>query len=258
MGGTPANGSWTMFVTFQNITGSTYETGTLNFLPTGKVGSASSITFYDNVNNILAPTINETQSLATAANITNFDFWELMNWIFISQYWLILSDFGQIAPATFQYDELGVTVGYGPVRYSAENNIFVNGTLFDYYNSYLRSTIFPLFGYTLAEFLPLNDTNRLHATTTTLKYLYTCSDLKLKTPLSLIVSVIVADWGLISPAISIVFFLLGVWKLRNVNYGIPALGRILMKVNDSQGSVALPEGMNSSKGEITTTSKSQD
>lgn len=211
-----------MLIMMQNNTATGFQTGTITFLPTGQVESSSPPGFYDRVNTLLAPTISSIQSRATAVNISNFNFWELMNWVFVSQYWLLLLDFGQRAPATFQYDASGDLLSYGPVKYSAETNIFVNETLFDSYNSYLRSTIFPLFDYAAAEFLPLNDTNRLQVNSTTLKYLYTCTDLKLKAPLSLIVSVIVADWGLISPAFSIFFFLLGVWKLRKANYRIPA------------------------------------
>jgi len=246
-----------MLITIQNSTAENFVDGLITILPTGQVESSIPTDFYDEVNILLAPTISRIQSLATAANISNFNFWELMNWVFVSQYWLLLVDFGQSAPATFQYDDAGNLLSYGPVRYSAENNIFVNETLFHSYNSYLRSTILPLFNYTVAEFLPLNDTNRLQLqpNTTTLKYLYTCTDLKLKTPLSLIVSVIVADWGLISPAFSIFFFLLGAWKLRKANYGISAFGRMLMKVMDSQGVVERREGMNDTSPSNTETTK---
>lgn len=167
--------------------------------------------------------MNETFLFATATNVTNFDFWELINWIFVSQYWLILLDFGQIAPSTFEYDAQGDLLSYGPIKYTPENNIFVNETLFDHYNFYLRDTILPLFGYTLAEFLPLNETNRMNETTTSLKILYSCSDLKLKTAVSLIISVLIADWGLISSMIAIVVFTLGIWKAREVIHGIPIL-----------------------------------
>jgi hypothetical protein len=225
-----------MQITFQNNTGADFETGTITFGPTGQVEAASPIGFYNNINNVLAPTISTLQNFANLANVTNFNFWELMNWMFVSQYWLILLDFGQIAPSTFQYDDEGNLLSYGPVIYPAENNIFVNETLFNQYNSYLRSTILPLYGYTLAEFLPLNDTNRLQATTavttTTLKYLYTCSDLKLRAPLSLIISVIVADWGLIHPSLTIIIFLFGLWKLRGIQYGIPTFKEILIIVNE--------------------------
>jgi hypothetical protein len=173
-----------MVITFQNNTGENFGTGVLTFSVMGKVEAEVSGGFLDTMNEVLALTINETLRLATAANVTNFDFWELMNWIFVSQYWLILLDFGQIAPSTFEYNAHGNLLSYGPIKYSSENNIFVNGTLFDYYNSYLRDTILPLFGYTLAEFLPLNETNRMNETTTSLKVLYTCSDLKLKSPIS--------------------------------------------------------------------------
>jgi hypothetical protein len=210
-----------MIITFQNNTGATFETGQITLSLMGKVEAESPVGFLNTVNEVLAPTINEILSIAAAANVTNFDFWEFMNWIFVSQYWLILLDFGQIAPSTFEYDDQGNVLNYGPVKYTPENNIFVNGALFDYYNSYLRNTILPLFGYTLGEFLPLNETNRMNETTTSLKILYTCSDLELKTPFKLIISVLVADWGLISSMITVVFFILGAWKAHEVIHGMP-------------------------------------
>ena len=137
------------------------------------------------------------------------------------QYWLLLLDFGQIAPSTFNYDDKGNRLDYGPVRHSAQNNIFVNETLFDQYNSYLRHTILPLFGYTLAEFLPLNNTNRMNETTVSLKMLYTCSDIRLKDSAGLIISVIVADWGMISSVLALGLVLLAAWRLRQEEDGSP-------------------------------------
>jgi hypothetical protein len=144
-----------------------------------------------------------------------------MNWIFVSQYWLLLLDFGQIAPSTFHYDSLGTRLDYGPVRYSPQYNIFYNATLFDQYNSYLRKTILPLFRYsTVPDFLSLDDSNRMNATTVSLKMLYTCTDLQLKDSAGLIISLIVADWAMLTSLFAVVVFLLAIWKLRTVEYGI--------------------------------------
>jgi len=201
-----------MQVTYRGISAEDLTTGTITFNPSGNVSSAPG--FLSEVNTVLAPTISYIQKIASANRVPDFDFWELMNWLFVSQYWLLLLDFGQIAPSTFQYTTTGDLLNYGPIRYSAANNIFVNSTLFDQYNSYLRDTVLPLFGYTLADFYPLNATNQMNATTVSLKMLYTCSDIRLKDSAGLIISVIVADWGMISSVLTIGLFILAAWRLR--------------------------------------------
>ena len=210
-----------MQVTYRNDSGAQFTTGTVTFLPSGKVATSSPAGFFNSVNTVLAPTISNIQTRANATNVTNFDFWELMNWMFVSQYWLLLLDFGQIAPSTFNYDDKGNRLDYGPVRHSAQNNIFVNDTLFDQYNSYLRHTVLPLFGYSLADFLPLNNTNRMNQTTVSLKMLYTCSDIRLKDSAGLVISVIVADWGMISSVVALGLLVLATWQLRKVTDGDP-------------------------------------
>jgi hypothetical protein len=209
-----------MQVTYRVENATRFTTGTVTFLPSGQIASSTVPAFLNDVNSILAPTISTMTQLATAAGVANFDFWELMNWIFVSQYWLLLLDFGQIAPSTFHYDSQGTRLDYGPVRYSPQYNIFYNETLFDQYNSYLRQTILPLFGYsTVPDFLPLDDSNRMNATTISLKMLYTCTDLKLKDSAGLIISLIVADWAMLTSLFAVVVFLLAIWKLRTVEYG---------------------------------------
>lgn len=207
-------------MTYRNDSATSFTTGNITFLTTGKVGPTSPSGFFNNVNNVLAPTISRIETLATAGNVTNFDFWELINWMFVSQYWLLLLDFGQIAPSTFNYDAQGNLINYGPVKHSPQYNIFFNETLFDQYNSYLRGTILPLFGYTLTPFRPLNEANRMNASTVSLNMLYTCTDLKLKDSAGLIISIIVADWAMLTSVFALVVFLLAVWKLRSVEYGI--------------------------------------
>src|SRR5271163_4134584 len=119
----------------------------ITFLPTGKVDTTltptSNLTL---ANAILSPTIQTITNLAANRRIPNFDFWELMNWMFVSHYWTLLLDFGQVAPSTFLYDASGNLVNYGPVQYAPTNNIFVNETLFETYSTYLQSTVLQLFG----------------------------------------------------------------------------------------------------------------
>ena len=103
-----------------------------------------------------------------------------MNWMFVSHYWMLLLDFGQVSPSTFDYNSAGVFVNYGPIRYPTTYNIFVNETLFEIYTSYLRDTILPLFGYHLPEFDALNSTNHMNESEVSLKLLYSCTDLQLK------------------------------------------------------------------------------
>ena len=183
----------------------------ITFLPTGQVDT--SLTPPSNLsaaNAILAPTIQRVEQAALAANISNFDFWELMNWVFVSHYWALLADFGQLAPSTFTYNSAGNVVSYTPISYPTTNNIFVNGTLFDVYYSYLSNTVLPLFRATLPAFTPLSETNKMSLNDVSLQLLYSCTDLQLKSSQNLVISIIVADWALISGAFTIVLFF-GTW-----------------------------------------------
>lgn len=239
LGGTPADGSWTMQVTYRNNTGASLESGNIIFLPSGKVGSTGgglSPGFFDRINNIVAPTVASLQRTATANGVANFDFWEFMNWIFVSQYWLLLLDFGQVSPSTFNYNTQGDRLDYGPVKHTTAYNIFVNETLFAQYDSYLRQTILPLFNYTLADFLPVSPTNRMNETTVSLRMLYSCSDIRLKDSAGLIISVIVADWGMISSVATLGLFILA-WRLRKVTDGDPNFGLLLIVANHCPGCV---------------------
>jgi hypothetical protein len=192
----------------------------ITFLPTGQVDNSTTPASNLSVaNQILAPTIQDITRLADTANIANFDFWELMNWLFVSHYWALLLDFGQVSPSTFQYDAAGDVVNYGPVRYPSTNNIFVNDTLFNVYAEYLQTTILPLFKYHLPEFSQLNNTNQINATDVELKLLYSCTDLQLKSSEGLVISIIVADWALITSLYAIALFIGGWWTQRKSEDG---------------------------------------
>ena len=61
----------------------------------------------------------------------------------------------------------------------------------------------------------------MNQTTVSLKMLYTCSDIRLKDSAGLIISVIVADWGMISSVVALGLLVLAAWQLRNVTDGNP-------------------------------------
>lgn len=141
-----------------------------------------------------------------------------MNWMFVSHYWMLLLDFGQVSPSTFDYNSLGVFVNYGPIRYPTTYNIFVNESLFEIYSSYLRDTILPLFGYQLPQFDALNSTNHMNESEVSLKLLYSCTDLQLKSSEGLVISVIVADWAMITSVYAIALFM-GAWWMQRDDEG---------------------------------------
>ena len=133
---------------------------------------------------------------AAQASVADFDFWQLMNWMFVVHYWGLLLDFGQVAPTTWDWSG-GALQNYGPIRYSSEYNPFVNETLFRIYYDYFTRTVLPIWGLTsFPEFAQVNETNQLSQSTVTLRTLYSCSDLTLKSSQNLVISLIVADWAL--------------------------------------------------------------
>jgi len=145
-----------------------------------------------------------------------------MNWIFVSHYWLTLLDFGQLSPATFTYNTTtGVAESYAPILYPSTYNIFVNETLFNIYSSYLLNTIILLFEYGdvfPSEFSQLSSTNQLTRTNVSLEILYSCTDIQLKSPADLIVSILVADWAFISTFYALVI-LSGRWLEKGKKHG---------------------------------------
>jgi len=206
--GTPANGSWTLSISYLNQSAVKPSFVRITFLPTGQVDTTrTSQSSLNAANALLNPTIQAIGSFANSSHIPDFNFWQLINWMFVSQYWALLADFGQVAPEPFTYDSSGTFVSYNPVPYPSTNNIFVNDTLFDIYYSYLLHTVLPLFQIQLPDFSPLNQTNQLSNSDVSLKLLYACQDLQLKSSSNLVISVLVADWALITSMFAIAVFM---------------------------------------------------
>ena len=151
-------------------------------------------------------------SLQAGTNQT-LNFWKLINWAFVSRYWTILSDLGQISPTI--YDTTGRASSF-----LSENNIFINHTLFSIYSSYLRDVIVPLVGpgASIPQFNILTDENALKAENQTFIRSYNCVERVLKDPLSLIVSVLVADFTLIMGAYKLMIFI-AMWIHKRQRHG---------------------------------------
>lgn len=206
-------GSWVLQVTYLNETGSSYVPLRLTFLQNGTLDTTvtppSNLT---DAERVLGPVISGITSFATAARVPNFNFWQFMNWIFVSQYWAVLLDFGQITPANFRLDNQGNPV----TTYPMVGNIFTNDTLFNAYSAYLRSTILPLLRYSLTDFAPLSPDNQLVQYNATLEVLYFCTDKTLKDSSGLVISLLVADWALITAVWSLARISRKLWLLRRV------------------------------------------
>ena len=107
-----------MALTYQPMNGLGQNSTYLIFLPDGSFDlTLTEQSDIDNANALLGPAI---QHLQVQLNQT-FNFWELINWIFVSFCWTFLADFGQINPSIEQ------------IALPHTNNIFLNETLFDLY-----------------------------------------------------------------------------------------------------------------------------
>lgn len=216
---TPANGSWflDLQLTFRNE--STPRSNPIYFLPTMGVDSAQT-TDFATINQFFSPTIQAlNKESATLAGI-QVNIWELLNWVFVTQYWSLLYDVGQVNPTLYQkIGELPVTFILN--EYTDTNNIFVNNTLFEIYGDYFKTTILPLLNVSFGDgstidFQPLNSTNHLEPANVVYDLAYWCTQTELKTPLSLVISLIVADYTFLNPALGFVV-MFGAWYQRKRN-----------------------------------------
>jgi hypothetical protein len=140
--------------------------------------------------------------------VANFNIWEFLNWVFVSQYWIALYDAGQIAPIYYNttIDAQFIFSEVNPLP--PTHNIFVNNALFQKYSSYLREVIVPMFSDYLPsplrsaqqfpEFLPLDESNRLQPVTTTIFRTYSCSERRMKGWATVLVAVFAADYTILA------------------------------------------------------------
>ena len=202
---TPANDHWIMTISYTKNNETSARFLNITFLSTGRIDfERTSQIDYDLANSLLEPT---TSLLETSIG-QNLDFWELMNWLFVSIYWTYLADLGQVRPTTYirEREQYGLAIVdfSKPTSYPLTNNIFINDTLFDIYSSYLRTVVLPFLNYSLPEFYGLDEDNHLKPVDMMFARSYSCSERQLKIPLNFIISVLAADYVLIVGAYKLV------------------------------------------------------
>jgi hypothetical protein len=198
---TPAGEFWTIYLIFsyQNDSLGREHWIPITFLPTGEIdGTQTTPGNLSLANTILAP-LNET----LLGLDPNFDLWRAMNWLYVSLYWLILINFGQVVPTTYTYSTIAFEetlipipdLTIPPTSYNSTNNIFINESLFEIYYTYLKTRILPIVNVSLPVFSPLDDTYGLEPVQTTFQRTYSCLARQWKGPFVGIVSVLAADYA---------------------------------------------------------------
>jgi hypothetical protein len=184
----------------------------LAFLPTGEMDMTHTLpSDLTQATELLAPTI---QVVRDISGDDSFDIFTLLSWTFLSYYWILLADLGQIAPTAY---DITVPNNPHPVPFSSNHNIFVNTTLFETYFQYFNRTIIPLsqkLGFNPPNPVILNNDNRLTSVETTLLRSYSCSKRQAKSPVSLIVSVITADYAFIIGGYQLILYITGWFQRR--------------------------------------------
>lgn len=202
---TPAGESWTLYVFYTPQALVQENFISVSFLPTGEIDfTKTNESYLSHANALLAPTISALQDLF---NNPSLDIWQLFNWMIVSIYWILLADFGQIAPTTYPYSQSPAWEGYPdfniPTEYPPTNNIFYNETLFDRFGEYLLENILPFFESQYNISVPLTSFSqgsqtKIQPIPMTFVRSYYCSQLQLKGWVSLLVAVIVADYALLT------------------------------------------------------------
>lgn len=125
-------------------------------------------------------------------------FWATVNWLFVSLYWTSLIDFGQYQP--YQTD--------GEVLLST-NNIFSNNTLLRSYVDFYNAHLIPYSGN--ISLSPLNYETILDPFPTVFLQSYSCTQLTPKSPLTVIVAVVIGCYAFIFGGYSFIKFILAMW-----------------------------------------------
>ena len=202
---TPANDTWNLNIYRLDNTQPipltfSVSTGTIDTTKT----SAGDL---NNANALLPSTF-------TPANITNF--WSTINWLYVSLYWTILYDFGQISPTYYPQTFHGNPSIYAQTLPST-NNIFTNPSLFNTYSSFLN-TLPGIAAWDIGPFAPLSPSNTLQQINNiTFQQNYECQQLRQKSPASVVQAVLIGVYVLVHAVYAALALALGWWYKRGQN-----------------------------------------
>src|SRR5271154_4499288 len=220
-----SKGSWTLYIRFSRINEIVQHEIPITFSSTRKIDyTETNATEFDLVNTLLSPTMAPLALQALARGVT-LDFWELTHWMFVSGYWTTLADLGQITTTTYARPPMNYPYPpdySSPIQHPATYNIFVNETLFALHYEYMLNVILPFLGFSrVPRLAPIDDENFLSPTEATFIQTYPCNVRVMKTPLSAIVSVVVADYAFIKGAYSLFIFAAAWYEKRKAHEGCP-------------------------------------
>lgn len=196
----PANDFWSLNITYMFLNSQTVNNVGITFLPNGTIDQTRTSAADLQNANVLPSTVSP-------SNISTF--WTKMNWIYVSLYWTVLYDLGQIAPTVY------VNQSDTAIMLPSSNNIFINPSLFNTYSTILDENILPDQGYSLPKFSPVGQTNRLLPHGTTFLQSYSCRQRKRKELLSALISIMAADISFILFAYGCVTWLVETWEKRD-------------------------------------------
>jgi len=221
---TPADGSWSLTIHFTQGEDTTSKTIRIVYLPTGDIDFLNTIPGdLMMANTIMKPVIDLAQVISAFTGIS-LDVWRIINWIFVSSYWIVLGDLGRITPTTYTplpdhpYYRDNFTTAR---RHTATNNIFVNDTLYRIYSNLLLNSILPALNLSAPPggIAPLNESNILANQDTVFRRSYSCTVRKWKAPLTALVSILVAQYALIRGAYSLFIVIAAWYQKRKSFYG---------------------------------------
>lgn len=216
---TPANDYWILEIGYTRTAGPPQRYSHMAFLPNGSLDLDHTLpSDLEFTNKLLAPTMKFLQ-------VTPVQFWEVINWIFVTFYWTILADLGQIVPITYPIDQNGQPVLSSTSNYLPTNNIFLNETLYQIYSSssFLQRIGFPP---------PLDRTIGAGLPNMTFIKSYSCTQRQLKPPINFIISVAVADYALIMGGYSFALLIAGSIQKHRRKDGKLLLFRGLMNLGN--------------------------
>jgi hypothetical protein len=186
---TPADDNWTLQIEYIISTEFKKNTCNITFSFNGEIDLQNTgIANLNLANQLFSPTIKLLEQLDH-----KFNFWKMVNSVFVSFYWTALLDVGSVSPTTYTQQDFLVNFS-SATTHPSTNNIFLNSTLFDSYATYWRTSLLPALNWSLPN---LPNQTLSDQEVVTFSRSYNCLQRRLKAPINLVVSVIAANYVLI-------------------------------------------------------------
>ena len=233
---TPAGGSWSFFIRYTYTGSQDIQHLAIRYLSNGDIDRIlTSNTTLATLNWLFEPAIALFRNAASRQGIT-LDYWEFMNWVVVSEYWILLHELGQTQPTMYPpmrdapLPEPYTADFSRAIFFEPTNNIFMNASLFDIYSTYLSNTILPLIGLPSVQFDPLTEENKLNAAPTTIVHSYTCQVRQLKEPVTAFFAVLTTIYVFTTGPFHLIIFIAAWFKTRRNEQGFLPLVRTSLKM----------------------------